>query len=659
METTGKPIQLPNLPLLQDQQNDQPVEKAIDLQVGFQAEGVGAASHSTQPATQRNRRSSSRWTAAIKTWGLSQILIAMLCACGGIGAIALLWLLSLPPQTDCRNISPLSPDIQRLHCVQQAAQSGDLSQLLEGLRWVSSWPPEHPLYEQGQRQLNRWSKALLQFARQKFEQSDLQGAIDLANQIPQTSTAFPEAQELVAEWQGIWQAGEAIYAAAEVALKTQKWYLVEDKILELGSFSNDYWRQQKVDELTQRLLLEKEARQILQEAQQAARGQQFSDLGAAIAIARRVNPKTYAWSDAQGVLNQWIQFLINAGLQEWHKGNLAGAAAPAQFVPPDLVSDPVAQDLIQFSQAHQLATQPPVGLPSIRTIWNLLDAIAAIQQIQPSSSLYVQAQASAQDWQAQVEDLQQIELSKAIASLSHHSALGLAGTQVSLVEPESPYRVLAQTYLADWKQRRQRLEDRPLLVKARQQSEPGTIAALQGAIQVASRIAPNRALSQETQQWVERWQDQIETIEDQPILDEARAWAWDGHLEQAIRVADQIASDRALYSQAQEDIAEWQDQIYRILTAEDRPILDEAYALAAHEKYTLAIELVAQISPDRPIYDEAQAAIANWQVARAELLQRWAAEAEAAQSEPSLVPFNDSSLEPYPNEPELRELELR
>lgn len=655
METTGKPIQLPNLPLLNDQL-DQPVENVNYSQATVEAEVNVTAGQSIQP-TGRGERPYRR-VRARKTWSLSQILVAMLCACGGIGAIALLWLLSLPPQTDCRNISPLSPDIQRLNCAQQAIQAGDVSQLLEGLRWVSSWTPEHPLYAQGQGQLNRWSKALLQLARQKFEQSDLQGAVDLATQIPSASPVHAEAQELITEWQGIWQQGEAISAAAEAALKTQKWHLVEDKILELGSFTNDYWRRTKVDELTQRLLLEKEARQLLEKAQQAAKGKQFSDVGEAIAIAGRVNTTTYAWSDAQGVLEQWIQFLIDAGLQEWNQGNLAGAAEPAKFVPIDLVSDPVAKDLIQFSQAYRLATQTSAGLPSIRTIWNLLDAIAVIQQIQPNSPLYVQAQASAQGWQAQSEDLQQIQLSKAIASLGHHSALGLAGTQVARVEPASPYRILAQTYLADWKQQMQRLEDRPWLVKARQQSEAGTITALQAAIQVASRIAPNRALSQETQQWVERWQDQIETIEDQPILDEARAWAWDGNLEKAIQVADQIASDRALYSQAQEEIAEWQDQIYRALTAEDRPIMDEAYALAAQEKYTLAIELVAPIPPDRLIYDEAQAAIASWQVARIELLERWAAEAEAA-PESSPVPLNDLSIEPYPNEPELREPELR
>ncbi|HEY9647698.1 MAG TPA: hypothetical protein V6C88_15085, partial [Chroococcidiopsis sp.] len=163
----------------------------------------------------------------------------------------------------------------------------------------------------------------------------------------------------------------------------------------------------------------------------------------------------------------------------------------------------------------------------------------------------------------------------------------------------------------------------------------GVIADLQKAMSIATNIPQGRALWDEAQAAIAQWQGQIETIQDKPILEEAQDLAQKGELRQAIRVASRIDSDRALHEQAQAAIAIWRTKIRETQIAQDRPILDEAYELAAKERYTLAIERASAIAPERALYDEARSAIATWSDRRAELRARWEAEAATTYGDPS------------------------
>ncbi|NJN85235.1 MAG: hypothetical protein HC881_01505 [Leptolyngbyaceae cyanobacterium SL_7_1] len=302
-------------------------------------------------------------------------------------------------------------------------------------------------------------------------------------------------------------------------------------------------------------------------------------------------------------------------------------------MPLDYVSEPVVKDLIHYGRALDLTdhAEPPTWEPSWGKLWNLQEALSAIQPIQPDSPLYAPAQAKAADWQAQIQDLTQLHYANLTASIGHPLTLQLAIDQASRVAPARPRRLQAQTLVAHWGQEIERMDDRPYLRIAEKLATSGTIAAFQQAIGLANQILPNRALRQEAQTAIAQWQDQIEILEDKPILAEAQTLAAADKLQEAIDKANTIPPDRALHAQAQAAIDGWQTKLDEIEIAADRPILIEAEELAAQQRYTLAIEAASQIGSDRALYDQAQAAIAQWQIERQALLDQWALEAPASE----------------------------
>ncbi|NJP08686.1 MAG: hypothetical protein HC866_03735 [Leptolyngbyaceae cyanobacterium RU_5_1] len=260
--------------------------------------------------------------------------LTICCVFGGISGLAFWWLTTPPPSPDCGKISPLSPDMERLHCVQQAARSGELPKILAGLELLGQWTPDHPLYGEAQRLIAEWSEPVLTAARRKVEESDLRGAVELASRIPRSSPLYREAQGAIAEWKRYWQKGEAIAAAADQALKNQNWDLAEQQIWLLREFSQDYWRLERATALSQRLSVEQQGRRYLAQATEVARLGQPEQLGTAIALISRMDAKTYGWSDAQPMLKQWSETLLSLGFSHWLKGDLSEAMVLAQWVSP-------------------------------------------------------------------------------------------------------------------------------------------------------------------------------------------------------------------------------------------------------------------------------------------------------------------------------------
>ena len=196
-------------------------------------------------------------------------------------------------------------------------------------------------------------------------------------------------------------------------------------------------------------------------------------------------------------------------------------------------------------------------------------------------------------------------------------AIDLAQT----ITPDRPQRVYAQTLIADWRKAIQQAEDRPYLVAAQNLAKTGEIKQLKAAIVLAGRIPLGRALRPEAQNAVFDWQQQIQTIEDQPFLKQAQALANQKKLKEAIQAAAKVPPSRALSKDAQALIQTWTVQVQ---TAEDQPILIQANALADQGSLGSAISTAAQIAPDRALYAEAQAAIGRWdaQLARLEAQQQ-------------------------------------
>lgn len=554
-----------------------------------------------------------------RSWRWTILCLAVLGMVSGMGAAALLWLVSLPPPPECKNPTSLTLDIERLYCAQQAVQSGGLPELIAGLELLQRWDSNDSLYAETQKLAEDWSKQVLTIAREKVLQSDLNGALDAIRYIPKSTSVYQEAQEFATYWQEQWKEGQAIDAKAQEALKQQNWTLASEQVAALADFANPYWNTQRANALAQQIGAEKQARQVLVRARNAAQAGQPEQFAQAITIAQEIPQNTHTWQDARQDLRKWSQTLVAIGIKRWQAGDRKNAVMALQTVPRS-TTIPELEDWVWFGSAYKLlndslpSSQPSHNWsPASKQVWNLMEASAAIGKVKPNSPFYQQAQAMRQDLQAQLDDLTQLYYATLVANLGQHSTLNLAIDQARQITPARPRRVQAQTLIAAWYDQIERLEDQPYLDRATALAKSGEIPDLQAAIAEASLIRQGRALRKEAQGWIATWRDQIETIEDQPYLDRAWAFANAGNLSEAIAAAEMIRPGRALYGDAQSVIYTWQARLIRERQlAEDRPILDRAKAIANSGDLYTAIQVASQIAAGRALYAEAQGLISTW-----------------------------------------------
>jgi soluble cytochrome b562 len=546
---------------------------------------------------------------------MSLIWLAALFLLGGMGTASLLWLVTLPPPPNCQQSNSQMLDMERLYCAQEAARSGELSKLVAGLDLLKQWSPEHPLYGEAQRLSQEWSTQVLEIARTRLKQGDLKGAESAISHIPKSTPVYADAQKALVRWRKYAHQGELVYAKAQEALKKRNWDQVSQRIVELAQFEQNYWQlEHGADALSQQLGIEKQAWQVLLRAQKVAASNNPGQLAAAVPLALQVPAQTYAAVEARQNLKQWSQKLVALGTQKWQRGDLTGAIAVLQL-PAEITPTPEVDDLFKFGNAYKLAefAVSKKWLPSLKQVWNLTEAIAALQQVKPNSPFYAQAQATLKAWQSQLQDLIQLQYASAAASLGQRSTFELAMAQAKQIPANHPRRVLAQTLIAYWDGETERLEDQPYLDHALALAGSGKIPDLQAAIVQASQIKLGRSLRGRAQDLIASWGLQIQTLEDQPILDQAWALAQQGSLEDAIAVAQRVRPGRALYRQTQTLVSEWRNQqIVKAQTAEDQPVLDRARALAETGDLAEAIDVASQIDPGRALYGQAQGAIATW-----------------------------------------------
>lgn len=546
---------------------------------------------------------------------------------GVLGLWAMAWLTRIPPLPDCDDVTAASADGDRLICAQSALRSGNAKNLIQAVQLSANFAPTHPLYAETYPLLLESSERLLEKATDKMHEGDLETATEWAGQIPIETPMRNTAQSKIWDWQQEWKRGQELENSIEQAIAARDWGAANTGLQQLKLLSSDYWVGQRHNELQQSRRLEETAWAQIEQARGLANTGNPENIGQALVIAQRINLTSQAWNEAQEDIDRWSQNLLLYSFQRWELGDVEGAIAAVQKVPPDPKLAPDAQDLIEFSHATRLAQQAQQDNPGYIQLFQLMEAIRAAEQIPSDSSFYQTAQQSLQAWQAELEDLRTLQFANNVASLRQGWAYDYAADLAWTVELERPRRVQAQTLIAHWQDEIERIEDRPFILRATAFARKATIPALQAAIAEARNVALGRALRIDAQTKIAAWLDQIEVIQDQPILNEANQLAGDDKLREAIAIAQQIPNDRALHEQAQAMIQDWTRTIQ---IEEDSPLLEEAKSLAYRGALTEAINVAAQIAPGRALHGEAQNAIDLWEAERAYL---WQQEAEQAAAE--------------------------
>ncbi|WP_202225282.1 hypothetical protein [Okeania sp. KiyG1] len=549
-----------------------------------------------------NRKPKSYWVWQLIWWSVAA-------GFGITGGAALLWLLVNPPQPNCQQISPLSADGERLYCAHKAAESRNLEQLETALALVESWPEEHPLYQLGQQMTGEWTKLIIAVANQRIREGDLQAALDTVAKIPESSPAYSRVEEAVASWKKQWAEGQSLYDQAEKAMKAMDWKKASSYSLAMSKLDNIHWQSIKFREILERMALEKKGWQILKDARYLIYRETANEYGEAIALARKIDPKLYIRDRAEKDIQKWSRSLIEIATERIEEKDLKGAIAAIEYIPSDYKMKKEGKDLILLGHAKAATWNQSMEGSEVGNMVALAEGKAAAAQITSNSPYYQQAQTQIQELQKQLDNLAHIHFAKAIASVGQPATLKLAIDQAKMVGLEQPKRIQAQTLIAKWRKDILKIEDKPYVLLAKQLAKQETVDSFNSAIKQASYVALERPLRIEAQTLIAEWNKRVQIIEDSPLLAEARVLAKEGKLGQAIDVAYEIESGRALYEEAQDEIYKWSTELQ---IAQDRPILNQAYGLADQGRLTAAINTAYQIGYGRALYYEAQGAISKW-----------------------------------------------
>jgi len=539
------------------------------------------------------------------------LLISVLAFCGGTGVAAFLWLTTLPPLPDCKRLSPFTSETNKLYCAEQAARSGETIDLLAGFDLVRGWKKDHPQYLRSQQLLTNWSKAVLSIARNKALQDDMDGAIALVSKIPNTSSLYQDAQKEIRSWKQDWEKGKASQTGFEAAIQTQDWQAAETHLESLSQLDSPYWRHHLYT-LRQQLITLRLDQQRLRGIQQATGSNAPEELGRLIRLAEQINPDSKAHAQTEAELKRLNGLLLEGLNARLAQSDLPGAIALTSLFSTRLPLPNEAKTVHWLGQAQSLINPsvPQTTTALTARLTQLWFVLAQLGQPPANPLLQIQSQALIPTVEKQLQDLTQIQLAIALASTQQPATLQAAIQIAFGITPDRPYRIYAQTLIAQWRKDLASIKDRPYLMAAQQLAAGGTIKDLKAAIAQAKRIPLGRPLRADAQAAIFTWNQQIQTLEDRPHLDQARSLAKQKKWQAAIQTAAKIPSGRALYAQAQAGIQQWTAQIQ---IAQDRPILDQARALAGQGNLGAAIDTAYQIADGRALSGEAQQEIGRWQ----------------------------------------------
>ena len=536
-----------------------------------------------------------------KSWQFWAAMIVVGFSSTGLIAAALL--LKLPGLPNCPSIFwPTASASLRLYCAQVAANKQTVDDLLEAITLVRRLPPDHPLRAEADRYVEQWSLDILRLGDEAFHSGDLTGAIDIAERIPLDTPARELVKERIERWQSVWQRAEEIYELAEEELRKEDLPKAFRQAVRLLNVGNEYWQTTKYDELVGYIATARQDAAQLAKARNLARRGGLENLLEAIKLARKLGPKSYLHEEAKNAVKEFGGKLLNLAEARLARRDLPGALEVIDKIPEHLGLEEEATDFAKLARARSRAWEG--------TVDGLQEAIAIAESVGIDRPMRGKAQDLIYTWQQEIGDVVKLSRARNLAQGGDIGSLRAAIVEAEQVPLGNPRGREARKQIGRWENQIETIEDRPYLNSAEQIAAGGDVSSLKAAIQEAQRIAPGRALYSDAQKKVRQWKTTVERIEDQPLLDRAKALAASGNMASAIATAERIRSGRALYRDAQTLAKQWRADV------EGNQYFREANRIASQavtpEVLLSAINTAKRVPRASNVYSSAQAAINGW-----------------------------------------------
>lgn len=541
-------------------------------------------------ASQRLRLPSwlSVWVLTWQFWTL-----AVLGLTGTAGFVATNALFNLPALPSCPTLFlPLASASMRLYCAQLSADKQTTYGLLKAIELVEALPPEHPLREEINRNIEQWSLQILDLTDEKFQNGDLEEAIADARRIPKYVEAYKLVEERIAKWQSVWEKAEKIVAEAETLMLDSKWGLAFRKASELTSLGNRYWATTRYTQLIEQIRLAQEESRKLDKAYALLKRGSVDSLLEAIEIAEGIKPESTARQEAQKLIAEAGDQLLDLAMERLEAGDWSTVMEIANRIPARL---DIQEEITDLNNLAEAGSQAGVG-----TIAGLEAAIEAAKAVPPGRPLYERAQLLVGRWQLEIQDVQTLTKAEELANSGGINYLRAAIAQARLVPRSNPRYRAAQTKIAEWTQQIQSLEDQPILDRAERYASSGNPDDLRQAIDEARAIDPNRSLYREAERRSREWQEAIDRSNRPPLKN-----AGDLTVDESVP----LPQERPLPNDSQNESGSSRNNI------QGRVDLDRAFQAASKgtpSALSDAIRIAQQVSSSSAVYNQSVQAANSW-----------------------------------------------
>jgi hypothetical protein len=437
--------------------------------------------------------------------------IALL-GCGlGTGALSVFLLLRQPPKPQCESVFwPFASGSLRMYCAQERAQKRTLEDLFEAIALVDALPSGHPLRPLINRWVDLWSKQALDLAEEEFHQGHLEKAIEYAKKIPAQSTAHPLVEQRIKYWNTVWAKGKDIFAQAQKALNNEDWRQTFGIMVRLLSVDNRYWSQTQYETLNQRIISAQKDETQLVKAQNLVTAGGIENLSKALDVLAELSEQTVFKKSIQTLTTKIARNLVSLAEASLNREDLTTALSALEKIPKEVSIWPEVQDWIEI--AHGMSDTWSGDVASYES------AIAQLQKIGSDRPLYGKAQGFIQKWTADIAYVRLLEEAQAKAANDSVQGLNQAIAQASLVPSDSSQWDTAQQFISSWSSSLSAQQDQPILDQADELSFKGDQASLNAAIQQAQRIGPGQPLYSQAQDRIKDWQNQLNPSHSSDVL---------------------------------------------------------------------------------------------------------------------------------------------
>ncbi|MGK7904503.1 MAG: chromosome segregation ATPase [Hormoscilla sp.] len=405
-------------------------------------------------------------------------------------------------------------DSENLIRARKLSETGGQENLLSAISLAAKIQPKSYLYGQAQTAVWEYGRQMMRLAERELERGNSYDAIAIARKIPAVTKLHDQTEDFVMIASAKSRASEGNIDSLEAAI-------VQAQKVDISRPM--YGRAQQLISRWQREI-EDVAR--IEKARQLAASGRINDVAAAVAEVGMIPINNPRYAEAQAMMKTWKREIE------------------------------IIEDSPLLNRAEALARNGDAG--------SLQGAIASAEMIYPGRALYQEAQSNIRQWRRQIEvieDIPYLEKAEELAISGTERSLKRAIAQARRIAPGRALYSEAKSKISQWQRQLEVIEDSPDLNRAELFALAGDIRSLKRAIAQARRIAPGRALYSEASEKIASWTDSIERLEDRPLLDRARNLAELGDLEAAISTAQQIRPGRALSDEASREIKNWQNQL--------------------------------------------------------------------------------------------------